>query len=66
MGILEADTIKQMRWQKKYRNYISGEPESNSRQNYQAQTLSKEYVPGLYLSLDIPDPFWIWPEKKFK
>ena len=32
------------------------------RQNYVAETLSKEWIPGLYPSLDIPDPFSSVPE----
>ena len=39
MGILEADTIKPVVMKEKN---ISGEPESYSRQNYIAETLSKE------------------------
>ena len=40
LGISEADTI--MRWKKKSRKNISGKPESQSRQNHVAETLSKE------------------------
>ena len=42
LGILEADTIKQVEMKEKILKYISGEPESNSRQSYQTETLSKE------------------------
>ena len=42
LGILEADTIKQVEMKKKLRKSISGEIESYSRQNYIAETLSKE------------------------
>ena len=48
LGILEADTIKQV-GTKKIRENISGEQDSYSRQNYLAETLSKECIPGLYL-----------------
>ena len=41
MGILEADTIR-WRWKTKFRRNIPGELESYSRQNYVAETLSKE------------------------
>ena len=43
LGILEADIIKQVkiRGKKKLKTRISGEPESYSRQNYIAATLSK-------------------------
>ena len=41
LGILEDDTIKQLEIEEKKRN-ISGEPESYSRQNFVAVTLSKE------------------------
>ena len=41
-GILEADTIKQKKMKEKLRKSISGEPESYSRQNSIAETLSKE------------------------
>ena len=40
--ILEADTIKQVEIKKKFKNNISGELESYSRQNYVAEALSKE------------------------
>ena len=50
-------------WKKRLRKNISGEPESYSRQNYRAETLSKEYIPRLYSSLDIRDHFWSGPEK---
>ena len=40
LGILEADTIKQVEMRKKnYNTSISGEPESYSRQNCKAGTL---------------------------
>ena len=43
LGILEADTIKQeVTKEKKLRNDILEEPESYMRQNYIAETLSKE------------------------
>ena len=43
LGILEADTIKQMEMkEKKLRKNISGELENYSRQNYLAEILSKE------------------------
>ena len=41
---------------------MSGELENYSRQNSLAETLSKELIPGLYHSLDIPDPFSRGPE----
>ena len=41
LGILEADTIKQVEMKEKIKN-ITGELESYSRQNYLAGTLSKE------------------------
>ena len=40
LGILEADTIKQVEMKEKLRKSISGEPESYSKQNYIAGTLS--------------------------
>ena len=42
LDILEADTIKQEEMKEKLRKNISGELESNSRQNYLAETLSKK------------------------
>ena len=57
LGIFEADTIKQMEMKEKLRKNISGEPESYSRQNYVAETSSKEKISGLYPSLDIRDHF---------
>ena len=43
LGNLEADPIKQVEMkEKKMRKSISGEPESYSKQNYTAETLSKE------------------------
>ena len=51
LGILEADTIKQVQMKKN----ISGELEKYSRQNYVAEILSKEKILGLYSSLDIVD-----------
>ena len=41
LGILEADTIKQVEMKEKTKN-ISREPESYPRQNYIAETLSKK------------------------
>ena len=41
-GILKVDTIKQWEMKEKLRKSISGEPDSYSRQNYDAETLSKE------------------------
>ena len=41
LGILETDTIKQVEMKENIKS-ISGEPESYSRQNYVAETLSKE------------------------
>ena len=38
----------QARWKKKLRKNIPGKPESYSRQNYMAETISKELIPGLY------------------
>ena len=51
------------RWKAKLRKNISEELESYSRQNCQAENLSKEQIPGLYSSLDIRDPLWSGPEK---
>ena len=45
MGILEADTIKQVEWKKKLKKSISGEQESYLKPNYIAGTL--------YIRLDI-------------
>ena len=59
---MEADTIKQVEMKKELRKNIFGELESYSRQNYVAETLSKEYILGLYPSLDIQDPFLSGPE----
>ena len=42
LGILEADSIKQVKMKEKFKKNISGELESYSRQNYAAETLSKE------------------------
>ena len=42
LGILEADSIKQEETKEKIRKNIPGEQESNSRQNYTAEILSKE------------------------
>ena len=42
LGIFENDTIKQVEMKEKLRKCIIGEPESYSRQNYGAETLSKE------------------------
>ena len=42
LGTLEADTTKQVEMEDKLRKNISGVPESNLRQNYVAETLSKE------------------------
>ena len=60
---MEADTIKQEEMKDKIIKKISGELENYSRQNSVAETLSKEKIPGLYHSLDIPDPFSSWPER---
>ena len=42
LGILEAYTVKQEEMKEKIRKNISREPESYLRQNYGAETLSKE------------------------
>ena len=42
LGILEDETIKQVEMKEKSRKNISGEPECYSRQNYVAETLSRE------------------------
>ena len=42
LGILKADSINKWKWNKKLRKKISGKLESYSRQNYLAETLSKE------------------------
>ena len=61
-GILEADTSNKCKWKTKFKKNFSGELENYYRQNSLAETLSKEYIPGLYHSLDIPDPFSSGPE----
>ena len=50
LDIWEADTIKQVEMKEKLRKNILGEPESNLRQTYVVETLSKEEIPGLYPS----------------
>ena len=62
LGILEADTIKQVEMKEKIKS-ISREPEIYTRQNYAAEALSNKWIPGLYPSLDIRDHFWSGPEK---
>ena len=57
--------VKQVELKKKLRKNISGEPESYSRQNYLAETLSKKQIAELYPSFDIRDPFWSGSEKNF-
>ena len=42
LGILEADTIKQVQMKDTFRKNISGERENYSRQNSPAETSSKE------------------------
>ena len=43
LGILEADTIKQVETkEKRTRNIVSEEPDTYTRQRYMAETLSKE------------------------
>ena len=42
MKMLEAGTIKQVQMKEKIKKNILRQPESYSRQNYQAETLSKE------------------------
>ena len=56
LGILDADTIKQVQMKEKFKKNISGELENYSRKNSIAEILSKEKIPGLYHSLNIPDP----------
>ena len=48
LGILEADTIKQVKMKKKFQKYISGELKNYSRQSSVAETLSKEQILVLY------------------
>ena len=42
LGIMKADTIKQVEMKNKIQNNISGELENYSRQSSQTETLSKE------------------------
>ena len=42
LGILEADTLKQVEMKEKFKKNIPGELENYSRQNSPAETLSKE------------------------
>ena len=42
LGILEADTSNKWKWEKKFKKNISGELENYSRQNWLAETSSKE------------------------
>ena len=44
LGILEADTIKQVEMKNEIQKNISGELENYSRQNSIAETISKEYL----------------------
>ena len=62
LGIFEADTIKQVKMKSKIKN-ISGELENYSRQNSMAETLSKEWILGLYSSLDTRYPLSSGPER---
>ena len=48
-GYWKLTPSKKWGWKKKLGNNIS-EPESYSGQNYLAETLSKEEIPGLYSS----------------
>ena len=57
LGILETDTIKQVEMKEKIKKNTLGELENYWRQDYLAETLSKESIPELYLSLDIREPF---------
>ena len=58
LEILEADNIKQVEMKEKIKKNISREPESYSWQNYMAENLWKEQIPGLFPSLDIRDHSW--------
>ena len=61
LGILEADIIKKVQMKDKIKKeYLK---KNFSRQNYRTETLSKEYTPEMYPSLDIWDPLWSGPEK---
>ena len=63
LGILEAGTIKQVGMKEKIqKKNISGELENYSKQNSIAGILSKEWIPALYRTLDIPDPSSSGPE----
>ena len=53
LDILEADSIKQVKMIKTLRKTISEELQSYLRQNYVAETLSKEKIPGLPTSFGI-------------
>ena len=62
LGILEADTIKQVEMkEKKIKKRISGEWENNSKQNYIVGTSSKGKIPGVYLV-----QFLKWIREKLK
>ena len=63
LGILEADTIKQVEMKGKIQKEYLRRTKNYSRQNSLAEILSKEWIPGLYPSFDIRDPFWSGPKK---
>ena len=52
LGILEAQTIEQVEIFEKLRKNISGEQESCSRQNYQAENLSNKYITRYLFEVD--------------
>ena len=64
--ILEADTIKQLEMKEKLRKSVSWESVSYLKQNYEVETLPKEWIPGLFPLYDIRDHSWNGPEKNLR
>ena len=57
LGILEADSIKQVQMKSKIQNYYLRRTRNLLKTKLTKRNLSKEYILGLYISLDTRDPF---------
>ena len=62
LGILEADTIKQVEMKDKIQKEYLRRTRKLLETKLSSQNLIKGIIPGLYPSLDILDPFWSGPE----
>ena len=64
LGILEADTIKQVEMNEKIKKEYLRRTRKLLETRLSSRNITKGIIPGLYPSLDSWDPFWIRPKNK--